>query len=100
MLTCQGKLSSELHYSKMLPKLTKSSWLDLRAAAEYGPALRALLGYCFATLPDPLSYPKYGKDVCFEVDAFMALHTYTHKILQVLIYIQESQKTPWLTLKI
>lgn len=100
MLTCQGKLSSELRYSKMLLKLIKSSWLDLRAAAEYGPALRALLGDRISMPPDPPSDPNCGKDVCFEVDAFMALRTDAHKILEVLIYIQESQKTPWLTHKI
>lgn len=83
----------------MLLKLIKSSWLDLgaAAAAEYGPALRVLLGYCIATPPDPPSYPKRSKDVCFEVDAFMALRTDIRKIVQVLIYVQESQKTPWLT---
>ena len=97
MLTCQGKLGSELCYSKMLLKLIKSSRLDLGAAAEYDPVLRALLGYYIATPPDPPCHPKRSKDVCFEVDASMALHTYTHKILQVLICIQESQKTPWPT---
>jgi len=84
----------------MLPKLIKSSRLDLGAASECGPALGALLGYCIATPPDPPSYPKRGKDMRLEVDASMALRTYTDKILQVWIYIQESQKTPWLTHKI
>lgn len=48
MLTHQGKVSSELCYSKMLLMLIKSSWLDLGAAAAAGgPALRAFLG-CIA----------------------------------------------------
>lgn len=47
VLTCQGKLSSEFCYSKLLLKFIKSPWLDLGAAAEYGPALRVL--NCYTT---------------------------------------------------
>lgn len=41
----------------MLMMLIKSSQLDLGAAAEHGPALRAFLG-CVAVEPDPPSYTK------------------------------------------
>lgn len=55
VLICQGKLRSELCYSKILLEVIKSSQFDLRVAGEYSPGLRALLGYCIAMPPDPVT---------------------------------------------